>query len=383
MKDDADSREITFRFPVELGTRLRKLRRQAGLTQRELARLMGRVPSRYQAQIARIERARTAFPTLAFIADYLRACRASFADIEDVLDTYTSRAPVPDREGRRRVQRFTRTLPVPVAKEIENYDIRTAVARRFSGRKPLAPDKRELRARRLAAAWFHRNKLDAWLNQAVNDIGVLPVLAVRFPIFAFGHKVWRILKQTRTAPGVIRRPDKKRRTREQLLDEAERKAVEQARGVVPASGFRYVRDTVSGLFALMESKGEFEWVPTATQAVHIPRPTRLRRPRGRTMGDIKGIDPGHLRRARLMSHLQTLVNKRMEQERIDDDRRLRYLRWLPRVALIAQETEDNPKERTRRTGKLTRVTSNPKQARRIAQWFYEEYEKWRPKWEKA
>ena len=84
-----------------------------------------------------------------------------------------------------------------------------------------------------------------------------------------------------------------------------------------------------------------------------------------------------------MSHLQSLVSKRMEQEKFDNDQRLRYLRWLTNVALIAQETEDNPKERTRRTGKLTGTTSNPKQARRIAQWFYEEYEKWRPKWEKA
>jgi hypothetical protein len=109
----------------------------------------------------------------------------------------------------------------------------------------------------------------------------------------------------------------------------------------------------------------------------------MRRPRGRTMGDIKGIDPGHLLRARHMPALQMLVNKRREQERIDSDQRIRYLRWLPRVAVIARETEDNPQERIRRTGKLTGTTGNPKQARRIAQWFYEEYEKWKPKWEKA
>ena len=373
----------TFRFPPELGTRLRGLRKRARLTQRELAQLMGRSGSGLRPRITRLEQGNITFPTLAFIADYLRACRASFDDIKDVLDAYTSQAPVPDREGRRRVQRFTRTLPVPVAQKVEDYDIRTAVARRFSGRKPLAPDKRELRARRLAAAWFHRNKLDVWLNQAVNEIGVLPVLAVRYPIFAFGHKIWRILKQTRPEPGVVRRPDKRRKTREQLLDEAERKAIEQARGVVPASGFRYIRDTVSGLFTLMESKGEFEWVPTATQAVHIPRPSRLRRPSGRTLGDIKGLDPGHLLRARLMPNLRLLVSRRMEQKKFDSDQRVRYLRWLPRVALVAQETEDNPKERTRRTEEITGTTSNPKQALRVAQWFYEEYEKWRPKWEKA
>ncbi len=59
----------TFRFSPEPGTRLRGLRKRTGLTQRELALLMGRIPSRYQPQIARIERARTGFPTLAFVAD--------------------------------------------------------------------------------------------------------------------------------------------------------------------------------------------------------------------------------------------------------------------------------------------------------------------------
>ena len=39
--------------------------------------------------------------------------------------------------------------------------------------------------------------------------------------------------------------------------------------------------------------------------------------------------------------------------------------------------------RKRRTKEITRTTSNPKQALRVAQWFSEVYGKWRPKWEKA
>jgi transcriptional regulator with XRE-family HTH domain len=84
-------------FVAALGVRLRELRQGAGLSLVELAHLMGREPSFY-SHLSRLEHGRFKYPSLVLVADYLRACRASFSDLLPVLSTYTDRPPV--REAR-------------------------------------------------------------------------------------------------------------------------------------------------------------------------------------------------------------------------------------------------------------------------------------------
>jgi hypothetical protein len=71
----------------------------------------------------------------------------------------------------------------------------------------------------------------------------------------------------------------------------------------------------------------------------------------------------------------------MKKEGLERDQRRRYSKWHIQDAQNAQHTEDDPPERARRTEELVRTTRNPDQARCVAQWFYEVYEQWRPKWE--
>ena len=78
-----------FSFPPELGKRLRDLRLQAGLTQSELAQAMGRTGKGRACIVSRMEKGKVRYPSLGLIADFLRACRAGFSDIADVLDLYT------------------------------------------------------------------------------------------------------------------------------------------------------------------------------------------------------------------------------------------------------------------------------------------------------
>jgi transcriptional regulator with XRE-family HTH domain len=80
----------SFYFPKALGDRLRELRKRAGLTQQELASLAGREFRGNQALISRLELGKYRSPALRTVADYLRACRASFRDLGDILDGYTS-----------------------------------------------------------------------------------------------------------------------------------------------------------------------------------------------------------------------------------------------------------------------------------------------------
>ena len=99
-----------FRFTEEMGLRLRALRLKEGVTQQELAVLMGRQGKGNHQLIGKVERGKAAYPSLGFIADYLRACRASFADIRDVLDRYTAR---PSMVGARSIAWIRRWSTVP------------------------------------------------------------------------------------------------------------------------------------------------------------------------------------------------------------------------------------------------------------------------------
>jgi len=84
----------------ELGLRLAELRRRAGLKQTELAQRMGLVGRRNQPAISRLETGDFDRPSVNFIADFLRACRAGFGDIQDILDKYTSLKPVSEMGNR-------------------------------------------------------------------------------------------------------------------------------------------------------------------------------------------------------------------------------------------------------------------------------------------
>jgi transcriptional regulator with XRE-family HTH domain len=76
----------TFKFASEMGARLRELQLKAGVTQQELAVLMGRQGKGNHQLIGKVELGKAHNPSLGFVADYLRACRASFTDIADLLN---------------------------------------------------------------------------------------------------------------------------------------------------------------------------------------------------------------------------------------------------------------------------------------------------------
>jgi len=97
-KDDEEYGPMIAR----LGPRLAALRRRAGLTQEELARRMG-MSSPNKRMMVRIENGRTGNPGLASVARYLRACRAGFVDVLDLLDGYTRQAPIPEARAARAI----------------------------------------------------------------------------------------------------------------------------------------------------------------------------------------------------------------------------------------------------------------------------------------
>ncbi|OYD16570.1 hypothetical protein CH330_02535 [candidate division WOR-3 bacterium JGI_Cruoil_03_51_56] len=373
----------TFVFPPELGKRLRELRKQAGLTQQELAELMGRCGPTMRNWVTRLERGRLKYPTIAMIADYLRACRAGFNDIADILNSYTSQPVVAEKRGQRRVAALLEQLPARVAHKVTRYDIKTTVDRRFSGKKPLSEVKRELHARKFAAALLQQEKLEAWLDEVMKDLNLTPILSVRRLVREYGRRIWGILKQTRPKPGLIRKPRRPRKTREQRLAEIENWASDQ--NILHKSSLSQIREDVIGFFNAMEKQGELDHLPSMTEVetMRLARKARARRKarqKKRTaIVSLPGIDPAAAKRYKLMPHLELLVEKELEKEGMEQQRRSRYLLWMSRLRQTALDTDPGSPERNRRVEKLVAEARNPEQARHVAELLFQKVEEWRPK----
>jgi len=248
----------------DVGIRLRSLRERAGLTQSALARLAGRGWD--HAIVSRLESGRQANPGLGLVADYLRACRASFTEIADLLDKYTSQPRPVEQRGWQAVTKVTEALPVKIGNQALAYDIKTTVARRAEGKSPLSSEERVKRVVNLAAAASRRKRLDLLVNYLVEEVG--PGLAFTDRQFAdrFARKVWGALSSTR---------GKEQRLRLKRMARVMGEGI--AAHVLPEAKVRLMRDRVTELFRAMETTGGFAPLSRPSRIVLKRKPQKLER----------------------------------------------------------------------------------------------------------
>ena len=237
-------------FSRELGERLRTLRERARLTQQELAVAIGLECRGAHHAISRFELARLEGPSIGMVADYLRACRAGFGDILDLLNQYTSQPTVPDMAGQKRVRAMAYNLPLPVAKEVVSYDAKEAAARRTEGRPPQSPTERVRRTRRLAAAALWRRRLHSHVVGVINTKKLrIGGLANEKLVQNSALKLWKELGEVRKKP--------------QQFDGV-RAAVEAdliAPGLIPEETVRIVLAEVVDLFRQAAISGRLDQLP--------------------------------------------------------------------------------------------------------------------------
>jgi transcriptional regulator with XRE-family HTH domain len=190
-----------FCWTPELGRRLRALRKRAGFTQAALAAEMGQQNPGRRMAIYRLERPGNSrwSPTLALLAAYLRACRASFADIADLLEAYTSRLPVRDAVVQQAVARAAGIGGPKVVEGALLYDLKSELQRKRAGKEREPDEKRILRGRKVAAALARRSTFRSRLMTELGqvDIGV-PVTRVALKLLVdFGLKYWAGLNRCR------------------------------------------------------------------------------------------------------------------------------------------------------------------------------------------
>lgn len=208
----------TFKFTPEMGLRLRELRLKAGVTQQELAVLMGRQGKGCAYLVSRFECGHVPYPSFGFVADYLRACRASFADIADLLNAYTSQPTVIEQRGYKRVASLARKLSRQVAKAVVKYDHRIT----RSKSKPEALRKRLAHARAYARAQEEQRRLNRLVEDELSSAGIRPATADAAWMRVYARKLWRLLNR-----------DKDRQKLTPKLEELERWAAEVGLKTLP------------------------------------------------------------------------------------------------------------------------------------------------------
>ena len=329
----------------ELGLRLRSLRKRASLTQAELARLAG--GSLDQALVSRLESGLHTNPTLALIADYLRACRASFSEIADLLDTYTAQPLPSDQEGREAVARVTEVLPAKIGNEALAYDIKTTVARRFDGKPPLSSEERVKRVVNLAAAASRRKRLDILVKYLETEVGHGLAATERQYLHLLAKKYWGALSSTR---GRLRHARLTRMAR--VVGEG------VAAHVLSEQDVRLVRDRVVELFSRMETTGAFGAEPQPASPRR--KPTSLERQK-RTM------TPEMLARQANISEALSAAMAAVQTKDRSPSESIAWYTWLTSLASDAYDTLPGTPEREKVLEDALKTVRDTELARKFAE----------------
>jgi transcriptional regulator with XRE-family HTH domain len=328
----------------ELGQRLRSLRERAGLTQTELAKLVSSDWAR--SLVAKLETGRYQHPGLGIVADYLRACRASFTEIADLLDAYASQPRPAEKRAGEAVAKVTEVLPAKSGNQVLTYDIKTTVARRAEGKSPLSTEERVKRVVNLAAAASRRKRLDILVNYLVEDVGPGLAFTDRQFVDRFARKVWGALTSTR---------GKNQHMRVKRMARAMGEGI--AAHVLPEDKVRLVRDRVTELFRAMETTGGFAPVPRPSRIVLKRKPQKLQR---------DPITAAQIaRQAYIGEGLSTVMAAIQTKDRPAGEA-VSWYTWLTMLVSAAYDTQPGSSEREKVLADALKDRSDQEQARKFA-----------------
>jgi hypothetical protein len=199
--------------------------------------MMGQKPS-YNAHLSQLERGQVPSPSLVLVADYLRACRASFADLESVLGGYTGQGPVREPRIREKVIAELKPLGGHEAVRLSVYDRKVGHTQK--------PEARIRAARKQVEAARERQLLDGLMGSVVEELGVEPTFVVRKVASDYARMVWKALKQAEAKPRKkMGRPSK---TRTQRLAGARVRFQKMAPGVLPDNALKHIERKVIAVY---------------------------------------------------------------------------------------------------------------------------------------
>jgi transcriptional regulator with XRE-family HTH domain len=234
-----------------LSLRFVELRRRAGMTQKDAAEAMGRDRSG-KVLVCRLERGAIANASLSSVAEYLRAVRAGFGDLKDVLDRYTS-VPIPPP-----VRKLAAAAPPPrkpatsVTLALPPGACRTALA--FDPRQQKQLEVETLRVRRRAGYWVLRKVFEHFLHGELTAVNASPASWLRRRMATYCRKVFNAHFRTR-GPKEPKRAERMARLRAWGLKHNLTKPLAE-----------YLEFAVGLAFDDMREHDELDWLPPADEA---------------------------------------------------------------------------------------------------------------------
>jgi hypothetical protein len=215
---------------------------------------MGRTGKGRACIVSRMEKGKVRYPSLGLVADFLRGCRAGFADILDILNLYTELPTTQQQVFGRALARVAASVPAKWQSQVTNYDQHIDIPKSDASeaKSPPKPDrmKRLERARRNAAAVRRRVLYGDFLKVVIGRPSPYNAMAYATPLFNHGLEWFAILYDTRG-----RRPA----TREKQLAECEDKLAKA--GLLPLEAIRQLQDEVKERFDELERRGDLDWLP--------------------------------------------------------------------------------------------------------------------------
>ena len=237
-----------------LSRRFVELRKKAELTQQGVADAMGKSRAR-RMPAGRLERGGAENASLLTVAEYLRAVRAGFGDLKDVLGRYTS-LPIPEP-----ARRLAEAAPLPRAVTGSRAPVCLPGGdeKREPGSRTPSPDQEleVLRVRRKAGYWVLRRVFEHFLHSELTAMGIPPTSWFRRRTAQYARKVFNALYRTRG------RKEAKRQERLARL----RAWAEKQHLVAPIP--EYMELAVGLVFEDMAAHDELDWMPPPEEAFAI------------------------------------------------------------------------------------------------------------------
>jgi hypothetical protein len=225
-----------------------------------LAVAMGSQRKGNHTVVSRLENGRMANPGIGLVADYLRACRAGFADIQDVMDRYTAQPTVVEVEISKALAKVREFLPAKVDRAVERFD--RGIRRRAEEKhEPLPlPQERVKRVRSFASSQVWAKRVRRRVVGIIETRHLLPGPDNERYLQDHAVRVWSALNRSR-GRRAGRRPA--------LLEQAVK--VRAGEETLKPEHLQAVRDGLIEFFRQAEMAGQLDVAPQFEPGEDKPR----------------------------------------------------------------------------------------------------------------
>lgn len=239
----------------ELSSRLVALRKRAGMTQQAVADAMGKSRGG-ERLVRRLERGGIGTASLLSVVEYLRAVRAGFFDLKDVLDRYAS-LPIPE-PARKRAEEAPPPRVSSGGPNLECVQRRAAALPEKRELRSRTPNREEelsvLRLRRRAGYWSLRKLFEFYLHSGLNSVPIPPYVRFRRIMATYARRVFNALYRTHRA--------KEGKRAERLA----RLRASVAKQALAPSLVEYAEAIAEFAYNEMREHDELDWMPPEAEA---------------------------------------------------------------------------------------------------------------------